>query len=285
MTPSESTGKKELKAIQDLRQSVLNIVYASEERLTPVQLEKMIVEHFSIKKEKVKTVIKSLVADRDLVYTYQFGSSFLEKSFNIPTRISKRIVLKPPGLMYKPTSGEKVIELLQGASFGTGDHPSTRLAVRGIESVLSKKDFFTKNKKSFALDIGTGSGVLAMVAVLLGVERAVGIDIDPCARAEAKENIKLNHLEHQIKIYDWDAERIEETCSLISANLRYPTLKRLASRMMELTGKNGAIVVSGIKMEEINHLVDIFTDKGFKLSWKECEKNWAGLVFDRGGSK
>ena len=285
MTRSASTGKRELKAIQDLRQVVLDMVYSSEARLTPVQLEKMIIEHFSIKKETVKTVIKSLVADRDLVYTYQFGSSFLEKSFNIPTRISQRIVLKPPGLMYKPASGEEVIELQQGASFGTGDHPSTRLAVRGIESVLAKKDFFAKNRASFALDVGTGSGVLAMVAVLLGVERAVGIDIDPCARSEAKENIKLNHLEHQIKIHDWKVKRIEETCSLISANLRYPTLKRLASRMTEITGNNGAIVVSGIKTEEINNLVDIFTDKGFKFSWKESEKGWAGLAFDRGGNK
>lgn len=285
MTLSESTGKKELEAIQQLRQGVLNIVNASENRLTPGQLEKMIVEHFSIKKEKVKTVIKGLVADRELVYTYHFGSTFLEKSFNNPTRISKRIVLKPPGMMYRPTSDEKVIKLQQGASFGIGDHPSTRLAVRGIESVLAKKDFFAKNQESFALDIGTGSGVLAMVAVLLGIERAVGIDIDPCARAEAKENIKLNRLEHQIKIHDWNTERIDETCSLISANLRYPTLKRLASHMMEQTGNNGAIVVSGIKTEEINYLVDIFTEKGFKLSWKECEKNWAGLVFDRGGCK
>ena len=259
-------------------------MYESENRLTSWELEKRVSQKFFIKKEVIKTAVNRLIEDRELVYTYNFGCSFIEKSFYKPRPISKRIVLKPPGMRYKPESNEMVIELQHGASFGTGDHPSTRLAIRGIEHVLSDKDFFIENTESCALDIGTGSGVLAIVAVSLGVKGAAGIDIDPCARAEAKENIKLNRLENQIIINDWNAERIDKIFSLIMANLRYPTLKRLSSRMMEITGKNGSVVVSGIKTEEIHNLVDIFSAKGFKLAWKESEKNWAGLVFDRNAS-
>ena len=285
MTLSEKTTKRDLGEIQALRQQVLDIVYESENRLTSWELEKKVSQKFFIKKEVVKTAINRLIEDRELVYTYNFGCSFIEKSFYKPRLISKRIVLKPAGMRYKPESNETVVELQQGASFGTGDHPSTRLAIRGLEHVLSDKKFFVENTDSSALDIGTGSGVLAIVAVSLGVKRAVGIDIEPCARAEAKENITLNHLENQIRINDWNAERIDKKFSLIMANLRYPTLKRLSSRLMEITGKNGSVVVSGIKTEEIHKFVDIFTVKDFKLVWKECEKNWAGLVFDRSASK
>ena len=285
MTLSEKTTKRDLGEIQALRQQVLDIVYESENRLTSWELEKKVSQKFFIKKEVVKTAINRLIEDRELVYTYNFGCSFIEKSFYKPRLISKRIVLKPAGMRYKPESNETVVELQQGASFGTGDHPSTRLAIRGLEHVLSDENFFVENTDSSALDIGTGSGVLAIVAVSLGVKRAVGIDIEPCARAEAKENITLNHLENQIRINDWNAERIDKKFSLIMANLRYPTLKRLSSRLMEITGKNGSVVVSGIKTEEIHKFVDIFTVKDFKLVWKECEKNWAGLVFDRSASK
>ena len=285
MTLSEKTTKKAFGEIQALRQQVLDIVYESENRLTSWELEKKVSQKFFIKKEVVKTAINRLIEDRELVYTYNFGCSFIEKSFYKPRLISKRIVLKPAGMRYKPESNETVVELQKGASFGTGDHPSTRLAIRGLEHVLSDENFFVENTDSSALDIGTGSGVLAIVAVSLGVKRAVGIDIEPCARAEAKENITLNHLENQIRINDWNAERIDKKFSLIMANLRYPTLKRLSSRLMEITGKNGSVVVSGIKTEEIHKFVDIFTVKDFKLVWKECEKNWAGLVFDRSASK
>lgn len=285
MTLSEKTTKRDLGEIQALRQQVLDIVYESENRLTSWELEKKVSQKFFIKKEVVKTAINRLIEDRELVYTYNFGCSFIEKSFYKPRLISKRIVLKPAGMRYKPESNETVVELQKGASFGTGDHPSTRLAIRGLEHVLSDENFFVENTDSSALDIGTGSGVLAIVAVSLGVKRAVGIDIEPCARAEAKENITLNHFENQIRISDWNAERIDKKFSLIMANLRYPTLKRLSSRLMEITGKNGSVVVSGIKTEEIHKFVDIFTVKDFKLVWKECEKNWAGLVFDRSASK
>ena len=285
MTLSEKTTKRDLGEIQALRQQVLDIVYESENRLTSWELEKKVSQKFFIKKVVVKTAINRLIEDRELVYTYNFGCSFIEKSFYKPRLISKRIVLKPAGMRYKPESNETVVELQKGASFGTGDHPSTRLAIRGLEHVLSDEKFFVENTDSSALDIGTGSGVLAIVAVSLGVKRAIGIDIEPCARAEAKENITLNHLENQIRINDWNAERIDKKFSLIMANLRYPTLKRLSSRLMEITGKNGSVVVSGIKTEEIHKFVDIFTVKDFKLVWKECEKNWAGLVFDRSASK
>lgn len=281
MAASEKTAKKMITDIKEIRKKVFETVSKSKRRMTPGELEKKISQRLTTDKKALKTAIRNLVEDRELVYTYHFGSTFLEKSFNKPTRISNRIVLKPPGESYRPLSDEVVIELQHGASFGSGEHPSTRLAARGIEQAFSKKEFFQERKNIHALDIGTGSGILAIVAVMLGAKSAVGIDVDSCARVEAKENVKLNKLEDRIEIKDQKVEKIYQKFSLITANLRFPTLKRLCPHITEVTEKGGVVIISGIKTNEFSDLLNIFTQKHFRYVWKEIEKDWVGLVLVR----
>jgi ribosomal protein L11 methyltransferase len=153
------------------------------------------------------------------------------------------------------------------------------LAIQGIETVLFNKYGDVHVDNGCALDIGTGSGILAIAAVLIGIKRAVGIDIDSCARAEAKKNIQLNSLEHRIRILDTRVEDIKEAHALITANLRFPTLKQLCPHMAGIMQKNGAVVVSGIKSEEVEDLLDIYGQNGLQCTWRAEEKEWAGLVF------
>ena len=279
MTVSEKTTKKALTDSRAIRQKVFETVSESNKKLTYCELEKRLSQKYALHKKLLKTAISDLVAGRQLVYTYNFGCSFLEKSFNKPTRISKRVVLKPPGMSYTPESDEVVIDIQQGVSFGSGEHPTTRLAVRGIEAALSGKNCLVKTNHTRALDIGTGSGILAIAAVSLGVKKALAIDIDPCSRSEAKKNISLNNMEDQIQILDRNIENIDEKFSLITANLRYPTLKRLCSHISKIMEKEGAVVVSGIKTDEVTDVLDSFTQKGFRCVWKEFEKDWVGMVF------
>jgi ribosomal protein L11 methyltransferase len=281
MTVSHETPKKVLTDNRAIRQKVFETVSESKKKLTYGELEKRLAQKFAVHKKMLKTAISELVADRQLVYTYNFGCSFLEKSFDKPTRISKRVVLKPPGMSYTPESDDMVIDIAQGASFGSGEHPTTRLAVRGIEAALYGKNRFSKTNHTRALDIGTGSGILAIAAVSLGVKKALGIDIDPCSRSEAKKNIILNNMEDQIQILDRDIENINEKFPLITANLRYPTLKRLCSHISKLTEKPGIVVISGIKTDEVADILNSYTQKGFSCAWKAVEKDWAGMVFVR----
>ncbi|MGB2928440.1 MAG: 50S ribosomal protein L11 methyltransferase [Desulfobacterales bacterium] len=281
MTVSQETPKKALTDSRAIRQKVFETVSESNKKLTYGELEKRLSQKFTAHKKALKTAISDLVADRQLVYTYNFGCSFLEKSFNKPTRISKRVVLKPPGISYPPESDEVVINISQGASFGSGEHPTTRLAVRGIEAALSEKNRFSKTNHTRALDIGTGSGILAIAAVGLGVKKALAIDIDPCSRSEAKKNISLNNMEDRIQVLDRDIENINEKFSLITANLRYPTLKRLCSHISKITEKPGMVVVSGIKTDEVTDILNSYTQKGFSCTWKAVEKDWVALVFAR----
>jgi ribosomal protein L11 methyltransferase len=285
MTVPVKTTQKPNKDNEDIRRKVLAMVEESSRRLTPGELRKRLSVKINGDEKTLKTVISDLVLSRELTYTYQFGCSFLEKSYEKPMRVSKRVVLKPPGMVYDSSSGDIVIDILKGISFGFGDHPTTRLAIQGMEAALSVNHDILKADNSLALDIGTGSGVLAIAAVLIGIKRAVGIDIDACARAEAQKNIKLNGLEHRINILDTRVEDITETYSLITANLRYPTLKRLCPHMSGITQKKGAVVVSGIKSEEVEDLLDTFAQNGFQCIWKAEEKGWAGMVLNHSGSK
>ncbi len=268
---------------ETVRREVLAMVDGSKQRLTPGKLKKQLCENNLADASALKAAVRDLVLLGDLKYTYQFGCSFIEKSYDRPIRVSKRVVLKPPDTIFEPACQDIVIEILKGASFGFGDHPTTRLAIRGIEAALSENHGILTTDNSQALDIGTGSGVLAIAAVLLGIQRAVGIDIDPCARTEAKMNVRLNGLEHRIAVLGTGVEDIDESYTLITANLRYPTLGRLCAHIAGILQKEGAAVLSGIIADEVEDLLDAFARKGFQCMWKADEKGWVGMVLKRSG--
>ncbi|MEA3436760.1 MAG: 50S ribosomal protein L11 methyltransferase [Thermodesulfobacteriota bacterium] len=264
-----------------IRKTILETVSGSRQKITPIALEKITSEKVTLEKKQVKPIIHGLIAEGELIYTYQYGSTFLEKSFNRPVRISKRVVIKPSENSFASKPGNVVINLAQGASFGTGQHPTTRLAVKGIDYTLKECSHLKENKKTCLLDVGTGSGILVIAAVLMGITKGTGIDIDPCAIAEARENIKINGLEHRIDICDRAFEKINRVFSMITANLRYPTIKRLLPYMYETVHKKGFVVLSGIKTTEIKDLLDIYKEKGFLCRWKEIEQDWVGVVFEK----
>lgn len=267
--------------IKLIKELVLETVSESYRHVTPGEIEKKLLQKAGPKRKEIKKAIKDLVEEGELTYSYNYGCSFIEKSFNKPVRISKHVVLKPPGTLYQRKFDDVVVEIQQGVSFGTGQHPTTRLAIRGIEYAALEGGFFKEKNETCALDIGTGSGVLAIVSVLLGINKALGIDIDSCARSEARENVIINGLENRIKIDNQPVENIEKRFSLIIANLRYPTIKRLYPHLTQVTAKEGYIVISGIKEFEEKELLDIYTQKHFTNKWKETEKDWVGMVFKK----
>ena len=268
--------------ILETRRRVMRIVSESERRLTPIDVEKTLRARFKTDKTICRAALKSLLEDNEIVYAYLFGASFIQKSMNRPVRVSTRVVLTPPGMACRASAGEAVVSLNPGASFGSGDHPSTRLAVRGVDRALGARDPGVKSGCALSLDIGTGSGVLAIVAASLGPGRAIGIDRDPNALWEARQNVRANRLEHRIEISDRGVETIGQKFSLIMANLRTPTLGRLVALMHALLAPDGCIVVSGVRVDETRDLARSFNRAGLGCTWKETEKGWAGLAFERG---
>ena len=262
-----------------IKKELLDIIEDSRRKITPGELGKALSRKYSLTRKEIKLLINGLVIENFLTYTNHYGRTFIEKSFNKAVRISKHVILKPPGFIYKPKADDVVIEICQGISFGNGQHPTTRLAIRGIEYALNKINLLKEKDKTSVLDIGTGSGVLGITALLLGIKNAVGVDIDPCSIKEARDNAKINKLEDKFVIKNMSLEDLNTKFTLITANLRYPTLMNIYHRLVKMTEPGGSIVLSGIKSDEAISVVDLYTEKHFECKWEEFEKGWAGLVF------
>jgi len=263
-----------------IREEILAHVESRWGTLTPHALEKFIASAHRLSRSEAKRLLKSLVMDGLLAYRDQYGRTVIEKSFDRAVRVSPRIVLKPPEAAFNPNEGDVVIQLRHGASFGTGSHPTTRMALQGIEQALKRIDL-NRHGGTCALDIGTGSGVLGIAAVVLGLHRALGLDIDACAISEARENARLNGIQDRFIIEDTPIESMNEKVGLILANLRMPTLIRIFPDLQRLARRPCGAVISGIKADEISDLKEMFGDHEWNPVWEEREKDWAGIVFLR----
>ncbi len=168
-----------------------------------------------------------------------------------------------------------------GASFGDGRHPTSRLAVRGIEYALDDAGGSGFAPADTLLDIGTGSGILMIAALQMGVGQAVGLDTDPCARAEARNNAVANGLADRVHIGACDRSQIGARFSMVTANLRFPTLTRMAGQISESTVSQGRVVLSGIKADERPELKSTYKSWGLSVVWEAVEKEWAALVLKK----
>ena len=260
---------------------VLETIGQSRERWTTQALRKKIAVTFGLTARQAGKVIESLVNSGELTYTYLMGHSFLEISFNRPMRISNRVVLKPPALTYDAKPGEVVIDLKAGAAFGMGAHPTTQLAIKGIEYALESTNCCQHDTDTCALDIGTGSGVLALAALKMGIQKVKGTDIDACARFEARENFRINGMLDRVTISDQPIEDLGGTYNLICANLRFPTLNKLIAHLEGLMKPNGLAVLAGFTTDESPRLSARSHRFEFEPIWQTEDRQWAALAIKK----
>jgi len=119
------------------------------------------------------------------------------KEYFKPLRVSERLTIKPTWEEYTPTRpDEAIIELDPGMAFGTGTHPTTTLCLRALEKNIAGGEE--------VIDVGTGSGILAVGAMLLGAKSVLALDLDPVAVDSARENVQLNRLQNEITVKESD---------------------------------------------------------------------------------
>ena len=199
----------------------------------------------------------------------------LWKSFFQPVKVTERIVIKPTWTNYWKRADEIIIELDPGMAFGTGTHQSTRLCLRAIEEITVSCSY---NRDFSLLDVGTGSGILAIAAVLLGIPKVVGIDIDYQAVECAKKNADKNNVPQTIVLTDTLLHKIDGLFSIIVANILPQTLIDLKADLLNHLFPSGYLILSGILKEKAQEVIEAFVpDISFIKETTEGE--WSCLVF------
>ena len=263
----------------DLQKKLLRILQCSPHKLTPRDLEIKTVRRWGVEKRQVRAALHNLLVEGVLAYRYDFGRTLVELSFAKPVRISPRVILKPPELFGSAGMVEAVVSLRPGDAFGSGRHPSTRLALRALDCLLNRAGFNKSRATGRMLDVGTGSGVLSIAALQLGVATVDALDRDPVARHEARENVKGNGLARRCTIADRTLESIQDPYHVVTANLRYPTLHEICNDLARLTNPQGVLVLSGLRTAEALSLIRLYGQNAFALRWQADEKGWVGLGF------
>ncbi len=256
------------------KSKVLDFVLQRRDRLTPRDIQKGLSDF--IGRREVNTALKELIAEERLSYTYEFGHTFVEPSLNTTIQLTDRIVLIPPGRSFEPGSDKVFITLRPGISFGNGQHPTSVLVLQGMERVFSGKmtDFIPED----ILDIGTGSGILALASIKLGGKMAFGIDNDPNAVFEANENVALNSLENQVRISKTSLESVQGKFELILANLRAPTLKDISWGLTKYSRDRSVFIMSGFYPEETQGLLERYKKTGWSCHYRARQGNWEMVI-------
>ncbi len=220
------------------------------------------------------------------------------KEFYQVHRIGRRSVIKPPWQEYTPAPDDIVIELDPGMAFGTGLHPTTRLCLQLLEDYLPQ---YQPDGAAKLLDLGTGSGVLAIAARKLGAQPVFALDTDPVAVKAARENFERNGLQDQIQAHVGSLAVISGTTDgfyvfpdevqrtppaivqsapfdLIVANIIARIITALAPAFASATRPDGLLIVSGIINTHADETQLALETAGFRLLQRLEEEDWVAMV-------
>ena len=205
-----------------------------------------------------------------------------KKHFTV-IRVTPRIVIKPTWEKYDVNnagqeSGEVVIEMDPGLAFGTGHHASTSLALNLIDEVFPPGNEGVEK----VLDVGCGTGILAMSCALLGSKTVLAIDNDPDAVAAARENVTHNSLEKIVTVSDRDIVSLKGYYDLIVANIVHDVLQEIAGDMVRLLAPEGRLILAGIlKNEQEKSIINTYSGLGCTHHRTVFEDEWVAILFEK----
>jgi ribosomal protein L11 methyltransferase len=193
-----------------------------------------------------------------------------------PFAIIPGLVIKPTWEAYKAGVDEKIIEMDPGMAFGTGHHATTTLSLILLKEVLADK------AAANVLDVGTGTGILGMAALLFGAQQVEGIDNDPEAIAAASENVRHNGLEERMSISLSPLSTLMGSFSIVVANIVHDVLLDLADDLNRLIAADGRLILSGILTgEQSDNIIRQFSMRGFCLKKHLQQKEWSALLLEK----
>lgn len=194
------------------------------------------------------------------------------KKYYKPFHISDSVVIKPSWEVYDRQAGEIVVELDPGMAFGTGTHETTRLCSQLLEKYVKKGDT--------VIDVGCGTGILSIIAVKLGAEKATAIDIDDVAARVTRENCDINGVSNSIEVRKGVLSDLEPfKADIVVANIIADVVIKLAEPMPRYLKKGGLLLTSGIIRERREDVVRTYTGLGFETVQIDEMGEWVAIVF------
>ena len=197
-----------------------------------------------------------------------------------PLKVTNRLVIRPPWEEYRPGPGELVLTVYPGMAFGTGRHPTTLLCLQALEQVWDDLAPGLVPGDWQVLDVGTGTGILALAAARLGA-RVLAIDIDPEAVAAALENVRLNALEEAVWVESTPLSSLRRQFALILANLTTADLLQWSDSLAGRLQSGGILIISGFLTQDRPRLATRFLAHGLTETGHLAQEEWSALIFRR----
>ena len=233
--------------------------------------------------DELETLIKNELQQLQSTFTMDFGPLNLSitmadesswddwKTQYPPIPMTDNLTIIPDWSDYSPREGEHIIRIEPGIAFGTGDHPTTRLAIQAMSQHLTSE--------STVFDVGTGSGIIALSAGALGAQSVTAFDLDETATTNAQHHVDMNQLGSVVQVQTNNLlEGITTTASIIVANIITPILLRLLEDAYRCLEPKGIFIMSGIQEGEEQELISAATAIGFVDISKTVDSGWVCLV-------
>ena len=209
--------------------------------------------------------IESEETEDDSEWLYKWQEHFR------PAKVGGRVVVKPSWECYEPAEGELVIEMDPGMAFGSGLHETTSMCIKALEKYMIPG--------AHVLDVGTGTGILAIAAVLLGADECLGIDIDDEAVRVSMENVIRNGCTDSIRIAKGDlTEGVSYDAEIIVANLMADLVMRLSPAAAYHLRPGGIYITSGILDIKEETVADAIRAAGFEVIEVLSDGEWRAIV-------
>jgi ribosomal protein L11 methyltransferase len=189
-------------------------------------------------------------------------------------RMGERLVVAPSWVDYRPREGDLALRIDPGMAFGTGQHPTTAMSLAALEALVTGGER--------VLDLGCGSGILAIAAAKLGAGRVLALDVDPQAIKATRENAVANGVSGQIEARTGSLDEADEQFDVIVANISGLTLERLAPALYQALRDGGRLVASGFLEDAVDGLTAVFEAAGFAIERATEEGVWRAVIARRG---